>query len=99
MQLCSELPFRLVSAQLGDEREDANETRNPFALFAYTRTNQAWQARCNFLGLSGGSLRYRVTILLSPGEDLDWPARIELPADNPMSADLRLSRRGVDQAT
>jgi hypothetical protein len=53
----------------------------------------------NFLRLSGGSLQYRVTILLSPGEDLDWPARIDMPADNPMSADLRLNRRGVDQAT
>jgi hypothetical protein len=25
------------------------------------------------------------------GEDFDWPARIDMPADNPMSADLRRS--------
>src|SRR5260221_13782856 len=44
MQLCSELPFRLVSAQLRDEREEAAETRKLVALFAYTRTIRPRQA-------------------------------------------------------
>src|SRR4029077_1413791 len=44
MQLCSELPFRLVSAQLRDEREEAAETRKLVALFAYTRTSRPRQA-------------------------------------------------------
>jgi hypothetical protein len=128
MQLCSELPFRLVSAQLRDEREEAAETRKLVALFAYTRTIRprqalaqlspwpdphwprskphndfptpglptrvAWcgkRSEAEYLGYRGAACDLGSRSFFLQGEDFDWPARIDMPADNPMSADLRLS--------
>src|SRR5260221_10944162 len=65
--------------------------RFPTSRSSHARWLVRKENRGRVFGLPGGSLGFEVTILLSPGEDFDWPARIDMPGDNPMSADLRLS--------